>query len=238
MKPSSPALPCRPVLGPSLQASKWQTCPALIDAEEMKSLLDALGDFWIVQISGLVPTGHEIIKRQEFLEVYAQYIEGLKKGNLSFESRMRPYFSSVWTLDLETLYTVKAKEGHSLVKVLKPVVQLQIHQFDYSLADGKFRSMVLGSDCVQWGLQFSFPHLYQDENCHVYTVREGEQFPNAALFKRLQGWIRAKTIATPIEVEGKKVNVPIRLGKQCLSWINRHPQLKTKGLYVRFEKNG
>lgn len=231
----SPALSYRPVLGPSLQASKWQTSPVLIDGEEMQRLFDALGDFWIVQISGLIPIGKEIIKREEFLEVYRQYINSLKNGTLAFDSRMRPYFSSVLTVDLDAVYAVKVNEGHSLVKILKPVIQLQTHRFDYSSADGSFRSMVLGNDCVHWGVQFSYPHLYQDEKLQVHTVREGETFPNTALFKRLQGWVRSNTIATPIEVAGKTVNVPIRIGKQCLNWINTHPQLKAKGLNV---KNG
>jgi hypothetical protein len=48
----------------------------------------------------------------------------------------------------------------------------------------------------------------------------------------MQQWVRSHTIATPFEVEGKKVNVPIRLGKECLSRINSHPQLQAKGLRV------
>ena len=75
-------------------------------------------------------------------------------------------------------------------------------------------------------------HLYQDQHLQVLTVKEGLQFPNTAVFKKMQQWTRMYTIATPFEVEGKKVNVPIRLGKQCLQWIHHHPQLQAKGLRV------
>jgi hypothetical protein len=64
------------------------------------------------------------------------------------------------------------------------------------------------------------------------TVRETPQFPNTTLFKRLQQWVRSHTIATPFEVEGKKINVPIRIGKRCLNWIHVHPQLRAKGIRV------
>jgi hypothetical protein len=225
-------IPLRPTIGYSLQASKWQKSPLLIDVDEMKALLTVLGQFWIVQISGVIPIGQEIISREAFLEVYHHYLITLKKGKNSEDPRVRPYFSAVFTTFLEALYAVQVNEGHYLVKVQQPVIQLQAHRFDYSFADGTFRSMVMGIDSISWGIQFSYPHLYQDENLQVLTVREGVQFPNTILFKRLQQWVRANTIATPFEVEGKKINVPIRLGKHCLSWINTLPQLQAKGLRV------
>jgi hypothetical protein len=220
------------VLEPSFQASMWQTCRLLIEAKEMEDLFQALGSFWIVQISGLVPIGEEIIQKEKFLSLYSNYIAALKQGEILLDSRLRNYFSSVLTVDLESLYAVKVNEQQSMVKIRKPVVQLQNHRFDYSSADGQFRSMVLGQDSIHWGLQFSYPHFYQDEKLEVFTVKEDAQFPNTTLFKNIQKWVRSNTIATPIEVEGKKVNVPIRLGKQCMSWINSHPQLKSKGLKI------
>jgi hypothetical protein len=228
--PSS--IPMRPSVESTLQASQWQKCPLLIDEMEMRDLLEVLGNFWIVQVSGLINRGQEIITQEDFLDVYGQYIEALKQGVPSIDSRLKPYFSSVLTTTLDALYGVQINEKQCLVKVKQPVIQLQAHRFDYSLADGKFRSMVLGYDSIQWGLQFSYPHLYQDDHLQVFTVREGAQFPNTALFKSLQRWVRSHTIATPFEIEGKKVNVPIRLGKKCLTWINTHPQLSAKGLSV------
>lgn len=228
----TPSIPLESTVGPSLQASKWQKVPLLVDIDEMQALLAALGQFWIVQISGLVPFGQEIISHEAFLEVYHHYITALKNGESSADPRLRPYFSAVLTTRLESLYTVKVNENQCLVKVRQPVIQLQAHRFDYSSADGTFRSMVMGLDSISWGIQFSYPHLFQDENLQILTIREEAQFPNTSLFKKLQQWVRSNTIATPFEVGGKKINVPIRLGKQCLSWINVHPQLQAKGLRV------
>lgn len=228
----SAMIPFRSAFGSTYQASKWQACHVLIEADEMRDLFDALGNFWIVQISGLIPLGQEIVPREDFLSLYSSYIAALKRGEILTDSRLRSYFSSVFTVDLNALYAVKVNGQQSVVKISKPVVQLQAHRFDYSSADGKFRSMVLGYDSIHWGLQFSYPHFYQDENLEVFTVREGAQFPNTALFKQLQRWVRSHTLATPFEVEGKRINVPIRLGKHCLSWINSHPQFSAKRLKV------
>lgn len=225
-------IPLRDTVGYSLQASKWQKLPLLIDLDEMKFLLAALEPFWMIQISGLVPVEQEIISKEAFLQVYEDYITTLKNGQNPSNPLMRAYFSAVWTTRLDALYAVKVNEKQCLVKVMQPVVQLQAHRCDYSFADGTFRSMVMGIDSISWGIQFSYPHLYQDENLQVLTVREGPQFPNTSLFKRMQQWMRSHTIATPFEVEGKKVNVPIRLGKNCLKWINQHPHLQAKGIRV------
>lgn len=226
-------IPVQTAFSPSYQASRWQTCQVLIDANEMQGLFDVLGNFWIIQISGAIPIGQEVIKKEDFLSVYSTYIAALKKGEVpSVVEQMRDYFSSAFTVDLNALYAVKVNQERCLVKIRKPVVQLQSHRFDYSSVDGKFRSMVFGYDSIQWGIQFSYPHLYQDDKMEVFTVREDSQFPNTALFKKLQRWVRSHTIAVPFEVDGRKINVPIRLGRQCLPWINSHPQFSAKGLRV------
>jgi hypothetical protein len=231
MNPSS-SISFRAAVAPSFQASRWQKCPLLLDPAEMEELLAVLKEFWIVQTGGLIQIGQEIISHKAFLEVYRQYIAAIKQGEPLADSYVRPYFSSVITSFLEALYAVPINESQCLVKVQLPVLQLQTHRFDYSSADGKFRSMVLGYESIHWGIQFAYPHLYQDENFQVFTVKEGAKFPNTTLFKSLQQWVRSKTIATPFEIQGKRVNVPIRLGKQCLSWINTYPQLQAKGLRV------
>jgi len=63
-------------------------------------------------------------------------------------------------------------------------------------------------------------------------VRESSEFPNTALYRSVQRWMRAHTIPTPFHVNGKKINVPMRLGKKCLPWISEHCQLKEKGIKV------
>lgn len=227
-----PVIPQHLSVGYTLQASKWQKCPLLIDVEEMRDLMTSIGPFWIVQVSGVIKRGDEVIDPKLFLEVYSNYIEALKEGRVPADPRIRSLFSSVWTTDLESIYTVPVSESTVLVKVAKPVVQLQSHRFDYSSADGSFRSMVLGQEAVDWGIQFSFPHFYQDAECQVVTVREEEQFPNAFLFKKVQQWVRGHTSPIPFDIDGKRVNVPIRIGKQCFSWINQHRQLILKDLKI------
>lgn len=221
---------------PPLQASKWLKYPVLLDEHEIQSLMNELGDFAMFIVSGVVQEGHETVSRQEFLECYAQYVNALRQGQLPDDPRIRPYFSSVWSVDLNPLYAFPVGENQRIVKVEKPVVQLQPHRFDYSAIDGKFRSMVYGVNSIHWGIQFSYPQIYQNDAMQIMKVVEGEEFPNTSLFKKLQRWGRQHTIATPfvIQASQEKVNVPIRIGKRCLEWINNHPQLGERGLSVQY----
>jgi hypothetical protein len=114
-----------------------------------------------------------------------------------------------------------------------PIIQLQAHTLFYSQLDGQVRSMVRGEGEIHWGIQFSYPQIYQNaQTGQIEKIEDNEKFPNTALFRRLQRWVRDHTRATPLEVGGKRVNLPARLGKQCFSWINRHPQLLAAGIRV------
>lgn len=217
-----------------MQASKWLKFQALVSREEISHLIEALGYFEIYFTGILTKSGEEQVSKEDFLNKYSFYIEALMQGEIPDESLYRSFFNTVFTVSSTCLYAIPASNGRQLIRIYKPVIQLQAHSMDYSTLDGKFRSMVFGVDSILWGLQFSYPQLYLEPTTkEILNVVNCEQFPNNALFKKLQKWLRQETIPTPFQVGSTKTNVPIRLGKKCLSWINTHPQLSKKGLLVQ-----
>jgi hypothetical protein len=225
-------IPLRAILGPALQASKWQKCPMLLEVKEMEDLLRTLAPLWIIQTNGLIAAGQEIISQEDFLLTYSQYIHALKTGKVILDAHIRALFSSVWIRSLESVYAVSVRDNQRMVRLVHPAIQLQIHRFDYFAADNSFRSMILSPDSIHWGIQFSYPAIFQDTELQIHAMKEGDQFPNTRLFKDLQRWMRSHTQNTIFQVEGKEINVPIRLGKQCTSWIHKHPQLLQKNLQI------
>lgn len=216
-----------------LQASKWLSLQVLIDEEEMAALCQALEPFEIYRTGAVVPAGEGKIPLTAFIDSYAHYIQQLKRGEIPKMEEYHSYFSTLFTVTPEVLYSIAAGDDRQLLRLSKPAIQLQPHSLDYSPYDGKFRPMVLGLNSIMWGIQYSYPQLYQDPlNKEVLSVGQEEIFPNTLLFRTLQRWVRHNTIPTPFQVEGRTINVPMRLGKNCLSWINHHPQLASRKLQI------
>lgn len=225
-----PILPQRTKVGHPLQASKWQSIPVLLEVDEISALLDSLQPLWIVQMNSLLNNSEAIVSPSAFLSSYATYLNGIKKDTLSLEPTLRAHLSSIWTKSLECVYEVNLPNEQKIVRIATPSIQLQIHRFNYFPLDNSFRSMVFGPDTIFWGLQFSYPFLFQDEQDRLFTPKEINQLPNTKMFKDLQKWMRVHTVPASFIMQQKTVSVPIRIGKACLSWITSHPQLIKKEL--------
>lgn len=202
------------------QGSKYLKYQVLCDAEELGKLFD-LGNFTMYHLTGL--NDGQPIARDRFLGEYSRWIEELKEGRIPSDAQLRSVLASAWTVEGDALWKQEVPGNKYIVKLAKPVVQVQAHFFTYSPIDEVFRPMTMGAGNIFWGLQFSFPQIYQDPR--TMELLEVEECPNAELFQTIKQWVRNETRATPFIVEGKKTNVPIRLGKGCFSWIHKHPQL-------------
>jgi len=216
-----------------LQASKWLKVQVLLDPEELKDLLDGLGEVHFLVVSDPVMAEDAEISAEAFVQKYTEYAHLLKQGHVPSNEDFRRCFSCALSRTLDTFYAIPAGHDKYLIKPLKPVIQLQAHHFFYSDLDKKFHPMVLSGESVSWGLQFSYPQLFQNPKTRqIEKVIDSPEFPNSALFSKLSKWMRSATLPTPFEVDGARVNVPIRIGKKTLPWIKNHPQLKQRGISV------
>ncbi|MBS0621079.1 MAG: hypothetical protein JSS61_06440 [Verrucomicrobia bacterium] len=215
----------------ALQVSKWLKVPVLLDPLEMEALLESIGPCFFAVVSDPVTMEEALFSKEAFLTQYRGYVDVLKRGEIPQDSIYRRAFSCALTQRLETLYAMRVSPDKFLIKPVLPIIQLQAHGFFYSTLDGKFHSMVYGKESITWGIQFSYPQLCQDPKTHaIYKIDASEHFPNTAVFKLLMQWMRSHTLAVPFSIEGKRVNAPIRMGKNVLSWIECHVQLRTKGM--------
>lgn len=218
---------------PSLQASKWLQQQMLIDSSEMKALFQELGDTFIVKVGAIVTMEDALVPVDRFLADYRRYVEELQQGNLPDIMAFRRLFSVVITSSLDALFACEVGPNQYVIKITQPIIQVQAHAMHYSTHDGKFRPMVFGPDCITWGLQFAYPQIYQDpKTMQIEKVSDEDRCPNTLLFRTIQKWQRTNTMPTPFSIGDKKINVPMRIGKNCLSWINQHPQLISQHIQV------
>ncbi|MBJ7449908.1 MAG: hypothetical protein JHC93_06070 [Parachlamydiales bacterium] len=213
-----------------LHSSKWIELPTLLDIEEMRDLLNQLGPYHLYRTDCLVENG--AISTEDFLNSYANYIKCIKNKQPIEEAKFKQIFNLAITVDLQALYRIEIHDKE-IVKCRLPVIRMQPHRFNYSTSDQKFRSMVLGNHSISWGVQFSYPQIFQDPKTHsLQKVGLQDPFFNTAYFRALQKWIRYHTLPTPFLVDGKRTNAPIRIGKNCFNWVNNHPQLELMGISV------
>lgn len=217
----------------ALKISKTLKVPVLLDVQEMKRLLSSLEGAHLYLIQGLCKKNEGILTPEEFVEIYSTYIAYLKEGKTPPQAPFRPSFSSALSVSSDLLYSIDVDEETRLIKASRPVIQLQTNRITYSSDDATFRSQLFGEGGIEWGVQFSYPQLYQDPKTQdVWDVDESALFPNTKAFHALQKWIRHNTVPTPFLVDGKRINAPIRLGKECFPWIGKHPDLQAKGMGI------
>lgn len=209
-----------------MQVSKALKIPVLLDDEEMRELFKALGHFLIYDMSRLVGKEHGRVDKEVFLEFYSVYIKSLKEGLLPDESLCKPLFSSIFTSQEEVLFAMPVGDEKYLIKSIRPVVQLQTHHLFFSKVDEKFYSLAQGKDTITWGIQFSYPQIFQDPKSKEFKKTSTHtEFTNTPLFLALSRFVRQNTLPTPLIYQEKQTNLPVRLGKRCFSWIANHPQL-------------
>jgi hypothetical protein len=221
-----------------VQASKWLKSALLLSPEEMARLFEHFAPAELYVTGSVVTSGEGKIAPADFLEVYCNYINQLRSGLKPKKEELQPWFSCSATCDSASIHELNPAPGKKLLRVMRPVIQFQHHTMDYSPADGKFHSMVLGHQTIDWGIQISYPQLFQDPaTMRIVPVDGTDNFPNTPVFKIVQRWLREHTIPTPFIVQGVTINAPIRLGKECLDWINSHPDLNRKGITIDTSRN-
>jgi hypothetical protein len=209
------------------QAAKWLKLQALVDSQELSALFDLVEPSWLLPLSGMFSMGELPVQRGDFLLEYRRWIEALQNGSIP---EIKKYNALAWTKNEESFWLQEVPGNRYLVKPCEPMVHIQVHQMGYSSVDGVFRPMVLSQESIFWGLQFSFPQVIQQSK--TMDLVEVEEGPNLELFQTVRKWVRERTVAIPMVVDGKRINLPMRLGKTCFSWINRHPQLVSRNFSV------
>lgn len=204
---------------------------ALFNVEELQTLFTELGEFTIWNSSEIVSEKTAFIEKSTFLDEYERYFRDLQEKGDVEGNWSRGIFSSIWTASTEMLYAMKVGEDRYLIKNLQPVVQLHSYFFSFSSIDGKLQPMVLAKDRVLWGLQFSYPQIYQDpKNREIVDVGFAKDYVNSVLFRKLTKWLRSHSAPVFFLTDGKKVPAPMRIGRSCFSWIDEYMPLKRRGM--------
>jgi len=215
--------------------SKWLEFPIVLSLEELKDLFAELGAFYVIHTDRIVSNEEGILFPEEFLKIYEQYITTWKEGGNLNDSLYKKVFQGAISTTLDGMYAIKVDDSRRIVKTTEPTLLLQPYRIEYSSFDHKFRPMVMSKNSLSWGLQISYPQLYQDAKTGVLK-KVDETFVNSALFRKLQKWVRYHTQPTTFLIqekeEPKQITMPMRIGKEALLFVNNHSGLAEKQIEV------
>lgn len=204
-----------------LQVSKWISLDILISPSELQQLLESIPEGKIYMGNGLCQKGMGEISKENFQSHYKVYCQAIRDPSKPDLSRFRRDFGFFLSTDSEILYSMPVSDSQHLIKAIKPVIQFQAHFFSFSQHDQKVRSMSMGQDSIPWGLQISYPMIFQHpKSGEIHQVRNEEGFPNSKAFHHIQKWVRKNSKATNLSWGNEGFFAPIRLGNQC-DWASQ-----------------
>ncbi|MCH1429566.1 MAG: hypothetical protein GWP59_01005 [Chlamydiales bacterium] len=210
----------------SFKVSKWLSLGVFLSPSTFAKLWDELSPFYLVH-SDRVLQENFFSSKESFIKHYSLYFNSLKSGELPNESFFRKYFSFTLSKDLEHYYKMPLGNEKLLIKAQRPVLQSQFFTLGFSFEERKVRSMVMGQNTLFWGLQLSFPQLYQNPSSPaIEKITRGPDFPNAELFYNIQRFCRYHTHPVFFSYKGEKIVSPFRLDNENMDWIDNHPQLR------------
>lgn len=184
-----------------MNASRYHHIRLLITPEEMRGLFTALSPFKLINVSEVTKSPE--VDQEVFLKAYEAYFAGNTDIN-------RPLFSCALTRDESAVMMKQVPDGRTMSRIVKPVVQMRAHS--YTVAAGKLLPMTFGNDAKAWGIQLSYPYLYEDMETGEVVDTLKSNTTNNDLFKTLRVWVRDQTSPATFEIEGKQVKTPLRQG--------------------------
>jgi hypothetical protein len=209
---------------PPLNLSKWLKQQVLFDLEEVQQLFLEVPEIKLFNIGQVQPLDKCMITLKEFVGVYRDYLTTVLSNE---EFKHQAMLSLAIAPSCDFFKAMKVKEDQYLLRPKYPFIQMQKHNFIFS-ERGEILSMVKSADAISFGLQFSCPVIFQDPvTKKVININKDSRFDSLVqLQKKIFKYIRSQSKPLEINLQGKIVKVPIRLGLRCQDWIQKHPKLK------------
>lgn len=216
----------------TLRVAKLIKLHLFLDAEELKGLLEPLPSFKFYQTAKLSKKGEERLELASFISKYGEATDELKRSEKPPRSLLELFSLSISRTE-KAFVKAFSDDEKLLLRPQLPVVQLAPTFLHYNWDEKNFRFGLYGKDSFLFGMTLVYPQIYQDShNLEIIEIDRSPKFPNSELFSALRSLLREKTRPTPFLVQGKKINVPVRIGPRSVQWAGELSELKARGIQI------
>ncbi len=194
-----------------LQASKWLEIPMLLTPDDFLKMLVFLEGTILSPLGNLVNENELCIDPLELSKVYANVCQ------LAFENKLisRDLIKKLSLRIIckkENLIACELAQGRFIVHEQVPAIKMQALFLNYSKEENKIRSRVLGANQIFWGVELSFPQIYQDPL--TFKMKDSWNITEESkLFKSLQKWAREHTKPSKFQFDKVSQSTAFRRSK-------------------------
>ncbi len=209
-----------------MHCSKWLRHAVLFELDELQDFLTELGPHVFVPTSLVTEDSWQILD-VDFKKEYELYLSELLDENAALDISRRRFFSLMLSSSTDDFYAMPTSNNRFAIKACRPVIQIQLYHAFISPLDKKIHPMVLHPEGFSFGLQFSYPQIYEDPLTHEFSkVLLDDAFPCTILFKKMVQWFRKNTKPVSFSLYGNKIHAPFREGKASSGWALKHKGLR------------
>ncbi len=196
-----------------IHCSKWLRHAVLFTLEEWEDFITAIGNPMFV-VAAVVDRSSWKVSPTEFKDKYLLYLEHVRKETTLPSPAMRRFFNLMISPSVDDFYAVGVGADRFIIKPKLPIIQMQMYHAFISDLDRQIHPMVLHPKSFSFGMQFSYPQIYEDPVSHTFSkVLLDSQFPSSDVFKKMVQWFRTNTKPVSILLDGKTLHAPFRQGK-------------------------
>ncbi len=189
--------------------SKWISIDLLIDPAEMGQLLDICTPIFLLTMQNINSENPFILAKEQFLQVYADYIHKLRQGLVPTYNDYKKVFHLFLSANLDQIFLKSLTVDKSTLVFNCPLIEVKPISLLVSKADHSIRSSPVTPDGILWGLRFSFPQLMQDAHSLETQKIDFQTHYNGLLFKKIRKWVRDFTTPISFIFDAKKITLPV-----------------------------
>lgn len=197
--------------------SKWQKIQVLLDPIEMENLLQHLSPFFMFNISAVIPFKKISLTLDAFMDAYQKYIDMLR-GKIPKQKIVLTYALSQ---QIDNFCAISVTPNQYICRALQPEIHLQTYEFLLD-SEGKILPQVFSQEAIAWGIQFAYPAIFQNPYTMEVFPATRSSFLGWKVFSCLRNWLRTHSAPLVVQIQGKNIYLPVRLGKKATAWIDEH----------------
>lgn len=202
--------------------SKWLRFQLLLTVETFKELLDFLSVEVLFGVAGPDVKEELVYSKETYLAVYKAYLEALQRRDEKLIKELMKKLCVAIAYEKQAFYQIELADNRCLIKIKEPSIQFRPFNFIYHKELQQFLMQVKSKEAINFGLEISFPQIFQDpKTAQILHVFKDQKLVSARGFKKVQSFVKSKTKPAKFLIEDQIKTATFRIEKMQCSFAQK-----------------